>query len=48
VKGVISLISFSVCLSFVYRKTTDCYVLILYHATSIKVFTSCKSFLVKF
>ena len=48
VKGVISLISFSICLSFAYRKATDLFELILYPATLLKLFISCKSFLVKF
>jgi hypothetical protein len=37
-KGVVSLIYFSACLSFVYRKAIDLFELILYPATSLKLF----------
>jgi hypothetical protein len=43
VKDDVSLISFSVYLSFVFRKTTDFYKLILYPATLLKVFISCRN-----
>jgi hypothetical protein len=46
-KGVVSLIYFSVHLSFVNRKDTDFCELILYSAILLKVFTSC-SFLVTY
>jgi hypothetical protein len=42
------MISFSVCLLFVYRKATDFCILILYPATFPKEFTISKSFLVEF
>ena len=42
-----SLISFSVHFSFVYRKATDLGKLILYPATLLKVFISCRNFLVE-
>ena len=48
VKGVISLISFSACLSFEWRKATDLYELILYPSTLLKKFISCRSSLVEF
>jgi hypothetical protein len=48
VKGVVSLISFSVCLSFEYRKAIHWMELILYPATLLKLFVSCKSSLVKY
>jgi hypothetical protein len=48
VKGVVSLISFSVSLSFVYGRATKFYELILYPATLLKVYISCRSFLVEF
>jgi hypothetical protein len=48
VKGVVSLISFSACLSFEYRKATDLFELFLYLATLLKLFTSYKSSLVEF
>jgi hypothetical protein len=44
VKSVVSLICFSGCLSFVYRKAIDFCGLILHSATSLKVFISCRSF----
>ena len=47
VKGVVSLISFSACLSFEYRKGTDLLVLILYLATVLK-YISCRKSLVEF
>jgi hypothetical protein len=48
VKGIVSLISFSAYLSFVYREATDFFELILYAATLLKVFISCRSSLVVF
>jgi hypothetical protein len=39
-KGVVSLISFSACFSFVYRKATDLFELILDPATLLKLFIS--------
>jgi hypothetical protein len=48
VKGDFSMISFSVCSSFIYRGNTDCFELILYLVTLLKVFISCKSSLVEF
>lgn len=45
-KTIISLISFSVCLLFVCKKTIDCFVLILYLNALMKVFVSCGIFLV--
>ena len=47
-KGVVSLISFSACLSFVYRKAIDLFELILYPATTLKLFIRFKSSLVEF
>ena len=47
-KGVVSLISLSASLFFVYRRATDFFELIFYPATSLKVFFSCKSSLVEF
>lgn len=47
-KGIVSLISFSICLSFLYRRTTDFCDLILHIATLMKVFFSYKSPLVEF
>jgi hypothetical protein len=47
-KGVVSLISFSACLSFVYRKASDLFELILYPATSLKLFIRFWSSLVEF
>jgi hypothetical protein len=41
VKGIVSLISFSVHLSFVDRKATDVFELILYPANLLNVFISC-------
>ena len=46
VKGVVSLISFSACLSFEYRKATDLFDLVLYPATLLK-FISYSSSLVE-
>ena len=46
-KDVVSLISLSAHLSLIYRKATDFYVLILFAATLLKVFFSCRDFLVK-
>jgi hypothetical protein len=48
VKGVMSLISFSAYLSFDYRKALDLSELILYLATLLKLFISCRSSLVEF
>ena len=48
VKGEVSLISFSAHLSSVYRRATDCFELILYPATLLGVFMSCRSSLVIF
>jgi hypothetical protein len=48
VKGVFSLISFSAHLSFVYRKAMDLFELILYSATLLNLFISCRSSLVEF
>ena len=48
VKDVVSLICFSVCLSFIQKKATDLFELILYPATLLKLFISCSSFLVEF
>ena len=48
VKGVVSLISFSACLSFVYRKDIDLFELILYPVTSLKLFIRFSSSLVEF
>ena len=48
VKGVISLISFSACLSFDYRKPTDLFELILYPATLLKLLIRFKSSQVEF
>jgi hypothetical protein len=42
------LIHFLVCLSLIFRKTTDFCVLILYSATWMKTIISCRSFLVRF
>jgi hypothetical protein len=47
-KGVISLISFSACLSFEYRKNTTLFELILYMATLLKLFISYRSSLEEF
>ena len=47
-KGVVSLISFSACLSFVYRKAIDLFELILYPATSLKLFIRFRSSLMEF
>ena len=48
VKGDISLISLSISLSFVYRRSTDVFELILYPATSLKVFIRGRTSLVEF
>lgn len=48
VKSVGSLISFSYSLPFVYRKANDFCELMLYSAILLKVFISCRSFLVNF
>lgn len=47
-KDTVLLISLSICLSFVYKKTTDFCVLMLYPATLLKVFISCRIFLVDY
>jgi hypothetical protein len=47
-KGVVSLISFSACLTFVYRKAIGLFELILYQATSLKLFIRLRSSLVEF
>ena len=47
-KGVISLTSFSACLFFEYKKTSDLLELILKPATLLKLFISCRSSLVEF
>ena len=47
-KGVVSLISFSACLFFVYRNATDLFELILYPATSLKLVIRFRSSLVEF
>jgi hypothetical protein len=43
-KGVIFLTSFSACLFFVYRKVIDLVELIVYPATSLKLFIRFRSF----
>ena len=48
IKGDVSLISLSAHLSFVYRRDTDFFELILYPATLLKVLISCRSSLVEF
>jgi hypothetical protein len=48
VNSVVSLISFSACLSFEYRKATDLIQLILFPATLLNLFISCRSFPVEF
>jgi hypothetical protein len=48
VKDTVSLMSFSVPLSLVYLKATRFCELILYPATLLKVFISCRSLLVEF
>ena len=48
VNGDVSLISFSAPLSFVYRRATDFFQLILYRAKLMKVFISCRSSLIEF
>jgi hypothetical protein len=48
VKGVVALISFSSCLSFVERKATDLFELILYPDTALKLFIRCGISLVEF
>ena len=47
-KGVFPLISFPALLSSVYRRATDIFELILYPATLLKMFISCRSSLVEF
>jgi hypothetical protein len=47
-KGFVSLISFSACLFFVYRNAIDLFELILYPATSLKLFIRLRSSLVEF
>ena len=47
-KSVVFLISFEVCLLFVYRKATDICELIVYIAALLEVFISCISYLVEF
>ena len=47
-KGVVFLIFYSACLSFVYRKAIDLGELILYPATSLKLFIRLRSSLVEF
>jgi hypothetical protein len=44
VNGIVSLISFSVCMLLLYRKATDSYTLILYPATLPKSFVIFSSF----
>jgi hypothetical protein len=48
VEGVVSLISFSDRLSFEYRTATDLFELILYPATSLKLFINYRSSWVEF
>jgi hypothetical protein len=48
VKGVVALISFSTCLSFVERKATDLFELILYPTSELKLFIWFRSSLVEF
>jgi hypothetical protein len=48
VKGIVFLISFSVYLSFIYRRVTDFCELVLYPFTLLKVFISYRSFPVDF
>ena len=43
VKGVVSLISFSACLSFEYKKASDLFELILYQDTALKLFIRFRS-----
>lgn len=47
VKGLISLIFFSVCLPFIYRRPSGVCELILHLASLLKVFISCRGFLVE-
>jgi hypothetical protein len=47
-KGTLSLISFLGSLSFVYRRVSGLFELVLYLATLLKVFISCRSFVVEF
>lgn len=46
--GIISLVSFSVCLLLVYREATDLGALISYPTTLLSVLISSRSFLVEF
>ena len=48
VKGVISLATLSVCITFEYKKATDLFKLILYPNTLLKLFISCRSSVVEF
>jgi hypothetical protein len=48
VKGAVSLISFSACLYFEFKKGTDLFVLIFYRATLVKLFIKFRSSLVEF
>ena len=48
VKGVASLLSFSANFSFDYRKATNFFELILYPASLLKLFISCRSSLVEY
>jgi hypothetical protein len=48
VNGIVSLISFSVCLLLIHRKSTDFCMLILFSATLPKEFMISNSFMVEF
>jgi hypothetical protein len=48
VKGAVSLISFSSCLSFEYRNATDLFELILYLVTLLKLFIRFRCSVVEF